>query len=106
VCVCVLRHCGPHTPQVRAALAELEQRYAAVPKAPAAHPDLGDWWALYDYGAETVAAWPADYQHPYPGEQSCTHWACGLAKVSGCADQLSLQPLHVTPTDTALLLLS
>jgi hypothetical protein len=28
---------------------------------------VGDWWALYDHGLEAVAAWPAGYQHPYPG---------------------------------------
>jgi hypothetical protein len=39
-----------------------------VPKAPAPHHDVGDWWALYDYGLEAVSAWRGDYQHPYPGE--------------------------------------
>eukprot|EP00198_Chlamydomonas_reinhardtii_P012419 XP_001701756.1 predicted protein [Chlamydomonas reinhardtii] len=38
--------------------------------APRAHPDLGDWWALYDYGPEVVAAWPHDYCHPYPEEEA------------------------------------
>lgn len=36
-------------------------------QAPVPHPDIGDWWALYDYGPETVASWPADYVPPYPG---------------------------------------
>lgn len=40
-----------------------------VPKAPVPHADVGDWWALYDYGLEAVSAWPGDYQHPYPGGQ-------------------------------------
>ncbi|PNW86481.1 hypothetical protein CHLRE_02g088250v5 [Chlamydomonas reinhardtii] len=69
---------GPKTPavmappdaRVRAALAALESAYADVPKAPRAHPDLGDWWALYDYGPEVVAAWPHDYCHPYPEEEA------------------------------------
>ena len=39
-------------------------------QAPRAHPDLGDWWALYDYGPEVVAAWPHDYCHPYPEEEA------------------------------------
>lgn len=30
------------------------------------HPDIGDWWTLYDYGIQAVKAWPVDYQHPYP----------------------------------------
>ncbi|WIA23707.1 hypothetical protein OEZ85_000394, partial [Tetradesmus obliquus] len=56
---------------VRQALAALNAKYEGethrgVPKAPAPHPDVGDWWALYDYGLEAVAAWPQDYQHPYP----------------------------------------
>ncbi|WIA44196.1 hypothetical protein OEZ86_010517 [Tetradesmus obliquus] len=51
---------------VRQALAALNAKYEGVPKAPAPHPDVGDWWALYDYGLEAVAAWPHDYQHPYP----------------------------------------
>lgn len=41
---------------------------AAVP-----HPDVGDWWALYDYGLDELASWPADYQHPYPGMQAVRH---------------------------------
>lgn len=28
---------------VRARLSELNARYASVPKAPAPHPDIGDW---------------------------------------------------------------
>ncbi|KAI8476564.1 MAG: acyl transferase/acyl hydrolase/lysophospholipase [Monoraphidium minutum] len=54
-------------PAVRAALAGLQARYAAVAKAPAPHADIGDWWALYDYGPEAVASWPADFTPPYPG---------------------------------------
>ncbi|GBF91835.1 hypothetical protein Rsub_04940 [Raphidocelis subcapitata] len=53
---------------VRARLEALNARYASVPKAPLPHPDIGDWWALYDYGPETVASWPADFAPPYPEE--------------------------------------
>lgn len=105
---------------MRAALAALAARYAAVPKAPLPHADVGDWcaraavaclllhcrtagllacrggghvclataafqlaswlalaspaprtpggrWALYDYGPEAVAAWPAGFRPDYPG---------------------------------------
>ncbi|KAF6252240.1 hypothetical protein COO60DRAFT_1644206 [Scenedesmus sp. NREL 46B-D3] len=51
---------------VRQQLTALNAKYEGVPKAPSPHPDVGDWWALYDYGLEVVASWPADYQHPYP----------------------------------------
>lgn len=51
---------------MRRALAALEARYAGVPKAGRPHPDLGDWWALYDYGFDTVRSWPADFVPPYP----------------------------------------
>lgn len=30
------------------------------------HPDIGDWWAVYDYGLDTVKGWALDYRHPYP----------------------------------------
>ena len=75
--------------QVRARLAALERRYAQVPKAPPAHADLGDWWALYDYGLEAVAGWAPDHKHPYPGE---------LGRRAGLpvASQLLIAPLHVT----------
>jgi len=50
----------------RAALAALDAKHAAIPKSRQPHRDVGDWWALYDYGAETVAAWPASFDPPYP----------------------------------------
>ena len=53
-------------PEIRDRLRELEKRYASTPKAPEPHPDVGDWWALYDYGLEAVAKWPKAYKPPYP----------------------------------------
>jgi hypothetical protein len=49
-----------------------------APKAPVPHPDVGDWWALYDYGLEEVSAWPQDYEHPYPGARclQSSHFNC------------------------------
>jgi len=53
------------------------------------HPDIGDWWTLYDYGPDAVRKWakecvlfralrlspmltacapPRSYKHPYPEE--------------------------------------
>ena len=51
---------------VRKALRELEQKYASVPKTREPHPDIGDWWALYDYGLDTIKKWPRDYDPKYP----------------------------------------
>jgi len=58
---------APDDSAVRARLAALEAAYAGAPRARRPHADIGDWWALYDYGPEVVAAWPVDYVHPYPG---------------------------------------
>eukprot|EP00878_Enallax_costatus_P040004 GHUV01045964.1.p1 GENE.GHUV01045964.1~~GHUV01045964.1.p1 ORF type:complete len:274 (+),score=71.71 GHUV01045964.1:335-1156(+) len=55
--------------RVRGRLGELNERYSSVPKAPVPHPDVGDWWTLYDYGLDEVSTWPADYVHPYPEDQ-------------------------------------
>lgn len=38
-------------------------------QAPEPHPDIGDWWALYDYGLDTISKWPVDYKPVYPEEQ-------------------------------------
>jgi len=56
---------------------------------PEPHPDIGDWWTLYDYGPEAVRKWAKEcvpervqriaaqradhaslrsYKHPYPEE--------------------------------------
>ena len=31
------------------------------------HPDIGCWWALYDYGQEAIGSWAKDHVHAYPG---------------------------------------
>ena len=36
------------------------------PQAGVPHPDVGDWWALYDYGLEAIRKWPAGFEPPYP----------------------------------------
>ena len=54
---------------IRGKLLALERKYAATPKRCAPHPDIGCWWALYDYGLEAVRGWAPDHKHPYPGEQ-------------------------------------
>ncbi|MEW5315467.1 MAG: hypothetical protein WDW38_006893 [Sanguina aurantia] len=51
---------------VRETLAALEVKYAGTPKVRQPHPDIGDWWAVYDYGLETVKGWALDYRHSYP----------------------------------------
>jgi hypothetical protein len=28
------------------------------PQVPEPHPDIGDFWTLYDYGLDTVKTWP------------------------------------------------
>ena len=50
----------------RDALRFLEEKYANVPKKPKPHADIGDWWALYDYGFDTVRKWPKDFQARFP----------------------------------------
>ena len=50
----------------RDALRFLEEKYADTPKNPRAHADIGDWWALYDYGPETVYGWKSDFEPDYP----------------------------------------
>ena len=50
----------------RAALAALDAKCASHPKKRAPHRDLGDWWALYDYGEVVVKGWSVDYVPPYP----------------------------------------
>ena len=50
----------------RDAIRALEEKYASVPKKPEPHADIGDWWALYDYGPETVYGWPKEHKPEYP----------------------------------------
>lgn len=54
--------------EVRAKLLALEKKYAGVKKVREPHAHIGDWWTLYDYGADVVKSWPVDYVHPYPEE--------------------------------------
>ena len=71
---------------LRARLLALEARYAATPKAREPHPDVGDWWALYDYGPETVGAWDKGHVPPYPGamgREAVGWWGRGGAGRSG-----------------------
>lgn len=51
---------------VRSRLRQLEQKYKSTPKVREPHPDIGDWWALYDYGLDAIKEWDKNYQHPYP----------------------------------------
>lgn len=37
-------------PGCRERILALERLYAQTNKAPRCHPDIGDWWTLYDYG--------------------------------------------------------
>merc|ERR1719356_1806597 len=52
--------------EVRSRLRQLEQKYKATPKVREPHPDIADWWALYDYGIDEIKTWDKSYQHPYP----------------------------------------
>ena len=52
---------------IRSRLQDLETRYANVKKARQPHPDIGCWWALYDYGLDAIKKWPLDHKHVYPG---------------------------------------
>ena len=54
---------------VRGAIRALEEKYAHVKKTPEPHPDLSDWWTVYDYGFENVRKWPKDYKPKYPEER-------------------------------------
>ena len=53
--------------EVQDALAALEDKYAHVPRVREPHPDIGCWWALYDYGQGLIGGWAKDHVHPYPG---------------------------------------
>jgi [acyl-carrier-protein] S-malonyltransferase len=56
-------------PEVRAKLKALEAKYAKTAKKAEPHADIGDWWALYDYGLDAIKTWKKDYSHPYPEVQ-------------------------------------
>ena len=53
--------------EIQDALQNLEQKYADVPRVREPHPDIGCWWALYDYGQDAIGGWAKDHVHPYPG---------------------------------------
>ena len=53
--------------EIQDALAALEDKYAHVPRVREPHPDIGCWWALYDYGQDAIGGWAKDHIHPYPG---------------------------------------
>lgn len=50
----------------RDALRFLEEKYSQTPKKSKPHGDIGDWWALYDYGPEKVYGWTHDFEPDYP----------------------------------------
>ncbi|KAK3279382.1 hypothetical protein CYMTET_12732, partial [Cymbomonas tetramitiformis] len=52
---------------VRSKILALEEKYKDTPKAREPHADIGDWWALYDYGLDAIKTWSKGYKHPYPG---------------------------------------
>eukprot|EP00798_Chlamydomonas_sp_ICE-L_P030960 gene30960-17151_t len=52
----------------RAALIERRGKYSGTAKARRPHPDIGDWWTLYDYGS-AVASWDFTYKQVYPEER-------------------------------------
>merc|ERR1711920_196370 len=51
---------------IRSRLKGLEAKYKNTKKERQPHEDIGDWWALYDYGLDTIKKWAVDYKHPYP----------------------------------------
>ena len=52
--------------QTRDALRFLEEKYSQTPKKSKPHGDIGDWWALYDYGPDKVYGWTHDFEPDYP----------------------------------------
>jgi len=53
---------------IRGKIKALEKKYKGTDKSPEPHPDIGDWWALYDYGLDTVKQWKKSYKPEYPEE--------------------------------------
>jgi len=53
---------------VRNKIKELEKKYKSTAKAAEPHEDIGDWWALYDYGLDSVKGWKKTYKPSYPEE--------------------------------------
>ena len=73
----------------RDALRFLEEKYANVPKKPKPHADIGDWWALYDYGPEAVYGWPSDHEPDYPERRRNAKDAAELPSVRSMCDKAS-----------------
>lgn len=59
---------APEDENIRNKIYALEKKYAGLPKEKEPHPDIGDWWALYDYGLDAIKTWDKNYKHPYPEE--------------------------------------
>jgi len=55
--------------EVRGKIKALEEKYASTAKRPEPHADIGDWWAIYDYGLDTVKTWAKDYKPEYPEDK-------------------------------------
>ena len=56
---------GPHYTQLRARcrhrrLIDLLWCLPRSMQVPEPHPDIGDWWTLYDYGLDAVRKWPKE----------------------------------------------
>jgi len=51
---------------VRGKIKALEKKYKSTEKAAEPHEDIGDWWALYDYGLDSIKQWKKGYTHEYP----------------------------------------
>lgn len=54
--------------EIRTKLKDLEKKYKSVEKAREPHVDIGDWWALYDYGLDSVKQWAKTHVPEYPEE--------------------------------------
>eukprot|EP00216_Chloropicon_sp_CCMP2111_P006015 CAMPEP_0198235850 /NCGR_PEP_ID=MMETSP1446-20131203/1725_1 /TAXON_ID=1461542 ORGANISM="Unidentified sp, Strain CCMP2111" /NCGR_SAMPLE_ID=MMETSP1446 /ASSEMBLY_ACC=CAM_ASM_001112 /LENGTH=537 /DNA_ID=CAMNT_0043917239 /DNA_START=83 /DNA_END=1696 /DNA_ORIENTATION=+ len=54
--------------EVRAKLKALEDKYKGTKKEKEPHPDIGDWWTLYDYGLDAVLKWDKAHKPNYPEE--------------------------------------
>eukprot|EP00898_Chlorokybus_atmophyticus_P005012 jgi/Chlat1/5511/Chrsp360S05337 len=53
-------------PSIQSSLKSLDAKHSSTPKVRDPHEDIGDWWALHDYGLDTIKKWDKEYKHPYP----------------------------------------
>jgi len=51
---------------IRGKLKALEKKYKSTEKVREPHEDIGDWWALYDYGLDNIKAWSKTHAPSYP----------------------------------------